>query len=191
MLKHLVVGSVILFGSNLLAGCGVNGNLTATPTGNRTYHISGTVHTSGISTPSSAATPTSEVNPSQSSSPSSPTTPVSQSSPQTTSPSITLESIQVTNGGVILTTTHGTMQTAYQNPHILSGSHQVFEMTLVNASAGNLPVNHTQTITTNWGTTEEIIPQGRNLLLAFDLKPTIHQFQISIGAGTIIQVAFR
>ncbi len=38
MLKHLVVGSVILFGSSLLAGCGVNGNLTATPTGNGTHN---------------------------------------------------------------------------------------------------------------------------------------------------------
>ena len=63
MLKHLVVGSVILFGSSLLAGCGVNGNLTATPTGNGTYHISGTVHTSGTPSngPSTASnsTPTS------------------------------------------------------------------------------------------------------------------------------------
>jgi spore coat polysaccharide biosynthesis predicted glycosyltransferase SpsG len=83
------------------------------------------------------------------------------------------------------------MQTAYQDPHIISGSHSVFEMTLVNASAGNLPVNHAQTITSNWGTTEEIIPQGHNLLLTFDLKPLIHQFQVGIGGGDIISIIFK
>lgn len=164
MMKQLLLSGGVL-GSVALAGCGINGKINATPTGNSTYHFSATVHTSGVRSSSSKSTPSSSI-PS-----SNPTTPVSRSSPQSTSPSITLESIQVLNGGVILTTTHGTMQTAYQNPHIISGSPNVFEMTLVNASAGNMPVNHTQTITTNWGTTEKIIPQGGNLLLTFDLNP--------------------
>ncbi|AUW94689.1 hypothetical protein BXT84_12640 [Sulfobacillus thermotolerans] len=116
---------------------------------------------------------------------------MNQSSPPTTSSSITLENIQVTRWAVILTTTHGTMQTAYQDPHIISGSPSVFEMTLVNTLAGRLPVNHAQTITSNWGITEEIIPQGHNLLLTFNLKPLIHQFQVEIGGGDIIQISFK
>lgn len=78
MMKSIVVGSIMLVGSAFLAGCGLSGNVTATPTGNGNYNISGTVHTN--STPNSAtqsATPSTAS--SHASNPSSPT--VSSSSP--------------------------------------------------------------------------------------------------------------
>lgn len=56
MIKPIVIGSMILVGSAFLAGCGLSGNVTATPTGNGNYNISGTVHTN--STSSSAPTST-------------------------------------------------------------------------------------------------------------------------------------
>ena len=63
MLKHLVVGSVILFGGSLLAGCGVNGNLTATPNGNGgtttatpSPHVSATLSSTSSSTPTTRLT---------------------------------------------------------------------------------------------------------------------------------------
>ena len=61
MIKQIVVGSVVFLGSSLLVGCGVNGNLTATPTGNGTYQVNGTVHTSG--TPSKRSTTASRSTP--------------------------------------------------------------------------------------------------------------------------------
>ena len=53
MMKPIVVGSMILVGSTWLAGCGLSGNMTATPMGKGHYNISGTVHTNN--TPSSAS----------------------------------------------------------------------------------------------------------------------------------------
>lgn len=44
-------------GSVALAGCGVTGQLTATPTGHGNYTVSGTVHTSGTLTSSSSSAP--------------------------------------------------------------------------------------------------------------------------------------
>ena len=186
MLKHLVVGSAILFGSSLVAGCGVSGNLAATPTGNGTTHLSDTVQTRGVSTPSTSASPNAG-----SSSPFETTLASTPSSSQSTSPAITLENVQISNGGVDLYTTHGTMQTAYKNPRIVAGSPNVFEITLVNTSPGRFSVNHTKSITSNWATTEEMIPQGPNLLLQFDLRPLIHQFQVGIGGGDIIGISFN
>ena len=45
-----ITGGIV--GSLVLAGCGLNGNLNATPTGNGTYHVSGTIQTSGEPSPS-------------------------------------------------------------------------------------------------------------------------------------------
>lgn len=66
MMKPIVVGSMILLGSTLLAGCGLSGNMTATPTGNGNYNISGTVHTNN--TPSSATQSSTSSTPSTTSS---------------------------------------------------------------------------------------------------------------------------
>lgn len=195
-LKHWVFGSAILLGGTILAGCGTSGHPIAIAPGHHSQAVS---QSTPASPSTSSTTPSSShvsSSPSPTSSPSesshtSPTTSVNQSSTQATPPPITLEGIQVTNSAVILTTTHGTMQTAYQDPHIIFGSSNVFEVTLVNTSAGHLPVKHTQTIASHWGTTEEIIPQGHNLLLTFDLKPLIHQFQVGIGGGDIIQISFK
>ena len=53
MTKPMVLGSIILVGSTLLAGCGLSGNVTATPTG-KGHHNTGTVHTNNA--PSSTST---------------------------------------------------------------------------------------------------------------------------------------
>ena len=45
-----ITGGIV--GSLVLAGCGLNGNLNATPPGNGTYHVSGTIQTSGEPSPS-------------------------------------------------------------------------------------------------------------------------------------------
>ncbi len=50
--KHRALGSLVLLSGPLLAGCGVSGHLSATPTGNGKYNVSGTVHTSGVPTSS-------------------------------------------------------------------------------------------------------------------------------------------
>ncbi len=61
MRQHFVLISGGILGSLVLAGCGLNGNLNATPAGHGTVHISGTVQTSGVPTSSSPSntTPTS------------------------------------------------------------------------------------------------------------------------------------
>ena len=84
----MVLGSSILIGSTLLAGCGLSGNVTATPTGNGHYNISGTVHSSGTlnSTSSqSSSSPSHASNPSNASvSASSPTSPTENTLEYTT-----------------------------------------------------------------------------------------------------------
>ena len=95
MMKPMVLGSMILVGSTLLAGCGLSGNVTATPTGNGNYNISGTVHTSG--TPSSTSTQGSS-SPSQASTPT--TTPASSSSTGSTHSTLSATTITVNGRGV-------------------------------------------------------------------------------------------
>ncbi len=83
--RHLLILSGIIMGSLTLAGCGVTGHLTATPTGHGNYAVSGTVHTSGAVSARSSSTP-----------PSSSTTPSSHAlaptSSSTTTPSSTAPS---------------------------------------------------------------------------------------------------
>ncbi len=95
MIKHLALGSVVLLGGTLLAGCGVSGHLSATPTGNGNYNVSGTVHTSGVSTSPSPSntTPTSNTSGASSTSTSS-STGTSQSS---TSSSLSSNVVTVRN----------------------------------------------------------------------------------------------
>ncbi len=57
MRQHFFLMSGGILGSLVLAGCGLNGNLNATPAGNGTVHISGTVQTSGAPTSSTSSTP--------------------------------------------------------------------------------------------------------------------------------------
>ncbi len=56
---RLIIGG--LLGSLALAGCGVSGHLSATPTGNGAYQVPGTAHTSDASIPASNSSRTDTV----------------------------------------------------------------------------------------------------------------------------------
>ena len=95
MRQHFWLISGGILGSLVLAGCGLNGNLNATPAGNGTVHISGTVQTSGVPTSPSPSntTPTSNTSGGSSTSTSS-STGTSQSS---TSSSLSSNVVTVRN----------------------------------------------------------------------------------------------
>ncbi|AEW04266.1 hypothetical protein Sulac_0759 [Sulfobacillus acidophilus DSM 10332] len=185
---------VVIFGGILLAGCGRITQPVATAHPN-SHHASQAPQspptTNQVNSITASSLPSStSANAVPSLSPSSSPSSTSTQTTQSSSPPITLENSQVTDNSLILYTTHGTMQTAYSDPHIILGTPNIFEMTLVNTSAGKFPVNVSEPILSNWGISETLIPQGHNLLLKLILKPQIHQFQIGIGGGDIIQITF-
>ena len=105
MIKQLALRSLVLVGSTLLAGCGVSGHLSATPTGNGNYNVSGTVHPSGVSTSPSPSntTPTSNTSGTSSTSTSSSTEPSQSSSVSSTASiptSASTGAITVTNPAI-------------------------------------------------------------------------------------------
>ncbi|KPV41283.1 hypothetical protein [Alicyclobacillus ferrooxydans] len=103
------------------------------------------------------------------------------------SPSLTLESVQVANNSIILVTTHGTMQTAYQNPKITTG---VFTVTLVNM---NLPqsISVNKTYTSN-GISYSFTQNESNLILTARFgSNTPSTVKTGIGGGDMISFTFQ
>lgn len=68
--KQLALGSLVLLGGTLLAGCGAPRHLAATPTGNGHHKVSDTAHSGDVYTSSGPSTPIPSSNFSGSSSPS-------------------------------------------------------------------------------------------------------------------------
>ena len=105
MRQHLLLISGGILGSLVLAGCGLTGNVNATPAGNGTVHISGTVQTSGVPTSPSPSntTPTSNTSGGPSTSTSSSTEPSQSSSVSSTTSiptSASTGAITVTNPAI-------------------------------------------------------------------------------------------
>ena len=100
MKPYLIVASIL--GSVALAGCGVNGQLRATPTGHGTDHISGTVHTPPVpSSVSPASSPPSQTDTAPTKTSPVPSSQISRSSPspqQVARVSVTADPPSVTPG---------------------------------------------------------------------------------------------
>lgn len=103
---------------------------------------------------------------------------------------VILEQLQVLPNALLITTTHGNMQNTYWDPHIVAGQPPVFEVTLSDTSAGKLAVNAATPVRSNWATSEQVVPEGSNVLLKFDLKAGVRVTSTDIGAGDQVQVTF-
>ena len=109
---------------------------------------------------------------------------------QVSSPHITVESIQATENSLTLYMTHGTMQTAYQNPKITNG---VFTVTLINANlAHNFSLFKTYTTTTTNGKSYHFTKSGQNLIftVTFSSNPPT-TVQTGIGGGFGLNFVFK
>ena len=147
MRQHLLLISGGILGSLVLAGCGLTGNVNATPAGNGTVHISGTVQTSGVSTSPSPSNTTPTSNASGGSS-------TSTSSSTGTSPSSTASSLSSSNNELssfnpvvlqALQAIQGHTTVSIGGPTILPTAHQGYLTAQTHASANSWRVQLVET----------------------------------------------